>query len=136
MPSAASAPFPSPRVLPRSPAPHGASTFNTHHGPQPRTRHTIEEILSGNGRFGADGEAAQKDDTLWLERMQDGIETRVSITADTPLHVLLAAGTPLNEPVSAYGPFVMNTEADILQAIHDYRAGTFGQIPLNQEHSA
>ncbi|NJO43814.1 MAG: pirin family protein, partial [Cyanobacteria bacterium RU_5_0] len=38
------------------------------------------------------------------------------------------AGVPLNEPVVRYGPFVMNTEAEILQAIDDYRNGRMGHI--------
>ena len=37
--------------------------------------------------------------------------------------VLVAAGRPLNEPIVQRGPFVMNTEAEIEQAIADYRAG-------------
>lgn len=42
--------------------------------------------------------------------------------------LLLIAGIPLNEPVVRYGPFVMNSEADIIQAIHDYQNGRMGQI--------
>jgi len=45
-----------------------------------------------------------------------------------PLDVLLIAGVPLNEPVVRYGPFVMNTEAEIIQAIVDYRNGRMGSI--------
>jgi redox-sensitive bicupin YhaK (pirin superfamily) len=42
--------------------------------------------------------------------------------------VLLIAGVPLNEPVARYGPFVMNTEGEIRQAIEDYRLGRMGAI--------
>lgn len=45
-----------------------------------------------------------------------------------PLDVLLIAGVPLNEPVVRYGLFVMNTEAEIIQAIVDYRNGRMGSI--------
>jgi quercetin 2,3-dioxygenase len=40
----------------------------------------------------------------------------------------LIAGAPLNEPIVRYGPFVMNTEAEIVQAIEDYRHGRMGTI--------
>ncbi|BCX78598.1 pirin family protein [Campylobacter sp. 19-13652] len=42
--------------------------------------------------------------------------------------LLILAGKPLNEPVVGYGPFVMNSEEEIAQAIEDYRAGRFGEI--------
>ena len=51
-----------------------------------------------------------------------------SADAESPLNVLLIAGVPLNEPVVRYGPFVMNTEAEIVQAIDDYRNGRMGSI--------
>lgn len=50
------------------------------------------------------------------------------VEAKSPLDVLLIAGVPLNEPVVRYGPFVMNTEAEIIQAIDDYRKGRMGSI--------
>lgn len=39
------------------------------------------------------------------------------------MEVLLIAGVPLNEPIAHYGPFVMNTEAEIHQAFEEYRLG-------------
>jgi hypothetical protein len=47
----------------------------------------------------------------------------VLLHADVPARVLLIAGRPLNEPIVQYGPFVMNTQEEILQAISDYREG-------------
>ena len=41
--------------------------------------------------------------------------------------LLVLAGRPLGEPIAHYGPFVMNTEDEIRQAIADYRAGTLAQ---------
>lgn len=47
----------------------------------------------------------------------------VSIEAATETRALLIAGRPLGEPIAQYGPFVMNTEQEIYQAVADYRAG-------------
>ena len=49
-----------------------------------------------------------------------------------PLDVLLLGGLPIGAPIAHYGPFVMNTRAEILQAIEDYQAGRLGIIPADQ----
>jgi hypothetical protein len=43
--------------------------------------------------------------------------------------MFIIGGVPLREPVVQYGPFVMNTRAEIMQAYEDYQTGRFGQIP-------
>lgn len=58
-----------------------------------------------------------------LASLGDG--DRVTFTAGPASRLLLLAGAPLNEPIAHYGPFVMNSEAEIHQAIADYRADRF-----------
>jgi redox-sensitive bicupin YhaK (pirin superfamily) len=49
-----------------------------------------------------------------------------------PLDVLLLGGLPIRAPIVHYGPFVMNTRAEIIQAIDDYQAGRLGIVPADQ----
>jgi redox-sensitive bicupin YhaK (pirin superfamily) len=54
-----------------------------------------------------------------LENAGDG----VAIEATAPARLILVAGRPLGEPIAQYGPFVMNTQQEIHQALADYRDG-------------
>lgn len=57
-----------------------------------------------------------------------GAGETVSLEATAESLVLVLSGEPLNEPVASYGPFVMNTEAELQQAFEDYRAGKMGHV--------
>jgi len=51
----------------------------------------------------------------------------VTIRATEASRLILIAGQPLNEPIAQYGPFVMNTQAEIFAAVEDFRAGKLGE---------
>ena len=96
--------------------------------PVPKEYNAFVYVLEGAGLFGT--EPAPGDDGQMVLFSQDGEDVVLSNPADAqrPLDLLLIAGVPLNEPVVRYGPFVMNTEAEIIQAINDYQEGRMGRI--------
>ncbi|MEO2073933.1 MAG: pirin family protein [Bacillus sp. (in: firmicutes)] len=82
-------------------------------------------ILEGKGFFGKNQTEAGKGHVLLLEKASPEDESEITIEAVENLRVLLYAGRPLNEPIVARGPFVMNTEEEIREAYRDYMAGKF-----------
>lgn len=57
---------------------------------------------------------------------EEGDSVTLEAKADTQL--LILSGEPINEPVASYGPFVMNTQEELKQAVADYRAGRMGHL--------
>jgi redox-sensitive bicupin YhaK (pirin superfamily) len=77
------------------------------------------------------GEISVAGKTVPSKRMailaNDALSDGVIIEAEAAAKVLLIAGRPLGEPIAQYGPFVMNTEAEIYQAVNDFREGKLGE---------
>ena len=88
-------------------------------------------VLSGRGTVGAERRPIENGQ-LAVFGPGDGITVAAGTNQDsrTPgLDVLLLGGRPIREPVAAYGPFVMNTRAELAQAFDDYQSGRLGRIP-------
>ncbi|MDQ3979386.1 MAG: pirin family protein [Actinomycetota bacterium] len=88
-------------------------------------------VLSGRGTVGPDRRPIQSGQLAVF-----GAGDTVTVAADRAqesrspnLEVLFLGGQPIREPVVAYGPFVMNTRAEIVTALEDYQAGRLGTIP-------
>ncbi|MCC6526566.1 MAG: pirin family protein [Polyangiaceae bacterium] len=74
-----------------------------------------------SGRAATDGQ---------LAALGDGAAVTLEVPGEAtePARLLVLAGVPLGEPIVSYGPFVMNTEQQIAEAVRDYRSGRFGAI--------
>jgi redox-sensitive bicupin YhaK (pirin superfamily) len=94
----------------------------------PHDYNAFAYVIDGAGLFGVEDERGA--DGQMIMFAPDGDEVRIENPAEAKatLEVLVIAGAPLNEPVARYGPFVMNTEAEIHQAFEDYRRGRMGAI--------
>jgi len=84
-------------------------------------------VFEGSVEVGVEGRALS-DGELGLLGPGDAVRLSVPADATTGARLLLLAGQPLREPVARYGPFVMNTDAEIRQAVSDYRSGRLGEI--------
>jgi redox-sensitive bicupin YhaK (pirin superfamily) len=91
-------------------------------------------VLSGSGMAGEERRPL-REGQLAVFGPGDAISVQANAAQDTrspSLEVLLLGGLPIGEPTVFYGPFVMNTRDEIVQAIADYRAGRMGTIPPEQ----
>ena len=90
----------------------------------PANRTVAMVILRGTVQV--DGDAVAREGQLVV---MDGEAGSVSLQASMDSTFLVLSGEPLNEPIVGLGPFVMNTAAEIEQAVKDFNSGRFGRIP-------
>jgi redox-sensitive bicupin YhaK (pirin superfamily) len=99
--------------------------------PWPRDFNALVYGLSGRGTLGPDGRAFAMGQLAVLGE-GDALTITAAPTQESRvkgLDVLILGGLPIGEPVAHYGPFVMNTREELMQALDDYRAGRMGTIP-------
>jgi len=97
------------------------------------TYNALAYVYAGSGTVGAKGQPITAGQLAVF-----GAGDRITIAADakqdsrtSSLEVILLGGEPINEPMVQYGPFVMNTRDELVQAMEDYQKGRLGVIPPN-----
>jgi len=91
-------------------------------------------VLSGSGYVGPVAHPVHQGQLAVLgpgDRITLGAGSIRHSSETSEIDVLLLGGRPIREPVFHYGPFVMNSRAEVIEALHDYEAGKFGVIPPN-----
>ncbi|MFI7448838.1 pirin family protein [Nonomuraea sp. NPDC049714] len=91
-------------------------------------------VLSGSGTVGADNRPLKSGQLAVFNGFgnRPGLSTDgefITISATETLEVVVLGGEPIGEPVAHYGPFVMNTQAELAQAMEDFQKGRLGTIP-------
>jgi hypothetical protein len=102
---------------------HFGETGGSFAQPLPAGHNAFVHVYRGAVDINGSEVAAQQMAILRNDPASDGVVLRAS----GPARVLLLAGQPLNEPIAQYGPFVMNTNEQIFQAIADFNAGRFAK---------
>jgi hypothetical protein len=90
--------------------------------PTPAEHAVFAYVFDGKGVFGPQGTAEEVEAVKFVEF--DGGEV-LQASSEQGMRLILFAGQPIGEPIVPYGPFVMNTEAEIRQVFEDIKSGTF-----------
>ncbi len=89
----------------------------------PSSFNTAVFVLQGEVSVNGSGPVKEAE----LARL-DQTGERITIVAWVDTVLLVLAGKPIEEPIARYGPFVMNTKAELVQAVNDYQAGKMGHL--------
>ncbi len=103
--------------------------------PWPRDFNAMVYSLSGRGSVGVE-ERSLDEGQLAVFGSGSALDIRAAASqpqaAANGWEILVLGGLPIKEPIARYGPFVMNTKAEIMQAMEDFQAGKMGQIPAEK----
>jgi len=91
----------------------------------PLPKHHNAIVLIASGRVSSGDETATEGELALFAN--DG--EFLSLRAEADTHFIILAGEPLREPIFHMGPFVMNSQREVFQAIQDFESGGFGDIP-------
>ncbi len=92
----------------------------------PYQYNTFAYVVEGKGYFGKEQLPAETDQLVLFSH--DGETVSLEASEKQALSVLILGGMPLGEPIARYGPFVMNTQNEIVKALQDYQNGRMGAI--------
>lgn len=103
--------------------------------PWPSEFNALVYVLAGRGHAGVE-QRPLDEGQLAIFGPGDALTVRSAASqpsnASAGWEILILGGRPIGEPVARHGPFVMNTRAEIIQAVEDYRAGRMGTVPAVQ----
>lgn len=91
--------------------------------PLQATHNALVFVFEGSARVGSSGRVVRDGEAAVLG---PGDRVMLATASAARARLLLVAAAPLNEPVTRYGPFVMSTEEEVLDAINDFKAGRLG----------
>jgi redox-sensitive bicupin YhaK (pirin superfamily) len=90
----------------------------------PDGHNTAVVVLEGRARVNESPQLVSEAGLALFDTVGDGI----TVHAEADSLLLVLAGEPIREPVASYGPFVMNTQDELRQAVADYRSGKMGSL--------
>ncbi|WP_306303278.1 pirin-like C-terminal cupin domain-containing protein [Actinomadura chibensis] len=109
--------------------------------PWPRDFNALVYVLSGRGTAGVERAGLDEGQLAVFAGSHHGGEAdglvvqaaeRQPVASANGWEILVLGGLPIREPIARYGPFVMNTRDEIVQAFEDFQAGRMGTVPAEQ----
>jgi redox-sensitive bicupin YhaK (pirin superfamily) len=96
--------------------------------PVPKDYNAFAYVVRGEGLFGQrnNNKIVERGNLVVFDNDGEDVYVQSTSASKEPFELLLIGGLPLREPIARYGPFVMNTQQEIIQAIEDYRNGRLG----------